>query len=260
MSRTSKEPEERGPQRLQKVLARAGVASRRGSEELIAQGRVTVNGETATLGQKVDPATDSIKLDGRKLTRPALERYLLLCKPRRCLTTVSDPEGRPTVMDLIPPALRRGLHPVGRLDFDTEGLLILSTDGDFSQRVAHPRHGCSKTYEVKVKGEPDPKAIERLRSGIVIFGKRTRPVEIRRIKDKRSGVNSRWSVRLSEGRTRQIREMFQRIGHPVQRLRRVAVGSVRDPRLAPGQFRDLTPDEISSLRDGENPSRHSPAR
>lgn len=251
MTDRSSESDRPTGERLQKILARAGVASRRGAEELIEQGRVTVNGKVAVLGQRADLSEDSIKFDGRRLARPALTRYLLLNKPRRTLTTLKDPEGRPTVLDLIPKALHKGLHPVGRLDFDTEGLLIMTTDGEFSQRIAHPRHGCSKTYEVKVKGQPDIKAIERLRAGIVIFGKRTAPVEIRKLKDKRSSTNTLWSVRLSEGRSRQIREMFQRIGHPVHRLKRVAIGTLRDDRLPPGSFRDLTADEVEALRTGE---------
>jgi pseudouridine synthase len=212
-------------------------------------------------------------------------RYLLLNKPRGCVTTVRDPEGRPTVMDLVPERLRRGLRPVGRLDFDTEGLLLLTDDGDFAMHLSHPRFGCKKTYEVKVKGMPDEPSLDKLRRGIPIEGRTTAPSEIR----PRLGVNTRrararrdaserrhleagdrtparersrtsrrapeaanaswWVVRLAEGRTRQIREMFMRIGHPVQKLRRVAIGPLRDARLPVGAWRELTEDEVRRLRE-----------
>lgn len=250
-SSSETEANEKGAgERLQKVLARAGVASRRGGEELIEQGRVTVNGRVARLGDKVDAAADAIKVDGRRIKLAQVARYLVLNKPRECVTTRSDPQGRATVLDLVPAGLRRGLFPVGRLDYDSEGLLLLTTDGDFAQRLTHPRHGCAKIYEVKVKGHPSEAALEKLRAGVVLRGRRTAPCEIRPLRkrhDRAAVANSWWSVRLSEGRTRQIREMFLRVGHPVQRLRRVAIGPLRAPRLALGSFRELTAAEVSRL-------------
>ncbi len=241
-------------ERLQKVLAHAGVGSRRQVEELIKEGRVTVDGRVAELGQRADLASEAVKVDGRRIQPSARpHRYVLLNKPRGCVSTVDDPEGRPTVVEVIPERFRAGLKPVGRLDFDTEGLLLLTDDGDFAHRVAHPRFGCTKTYEVKVRGRPTEAAIARLRDGILIDGRRTRPATITPrlgAKGSRHSVsNSWWSVTLGEGRTRQIREMFFRIGHPVQRLRRVAIGPLRDPQLSLGQWRDLEEHEVTLLRE-----------
>lgn len=239
-------------ERLQKLLARAGHGSRRGIEELIRQGAVTVNGQVATLGDKADPEKDAVKVNGRRVDVGAPEgRYLLLHKPPAVMSTRSDPEGRPTVMELVPPAFRKGLKPVGRLDFMTSGLILMTNDGDLAQRVAHPRYGCKKTYEVKVKGHPPEAKLEKLRKGITIDGRRTAPAEIEERRLPRgagSPETSWWTVNLSEGRTRQIREMFLRIGHPVQKLRRVAIGPVRDDGLPMGACRELTPKEVELLR------------
>ncbi|HXO40771.1 MAG TPA: pseudouridine synthase [Thermoanaerobaculia bacterium] len=272
-------------ERLQKILARAGIASRRKAEELIREGRVTVNGQLAGIGDKADLERDSVKLDDRRIQAPAVHRYLLLNKPRGVMSTISDPAGRPTVIDLVPPALRRALAPVGRLDFQTEGLLLLTDDGDLAQHVAHPSFGCWKTYEVKVRGRPADEQIERLRSGIVLEGRRTAPCRIAALpRSSRSSKSSRssrsgkaaaaarragagasggrrnprrepegdtsswWSVELGEGRTRQIREMFQRIGHPVQKLRRIAIGPVSDPDIPVGSLRELSEREVAALR------------
>ena len=249
---SGKGPSGRG-ERLQKALARAGVASRRGVEEMIREGRISVNDAPATLGQRVDLAVDAVKVDGRRVFERAGERcYVLLNKPAGCVSTRRDPEGRPTVLDLLPPRLRRGLVPVGRLDFETEGLLILTDDGDFAQRIAHPSHGCLKTYEAKVKGRPQASEIEKLRQGVVLYGKLRAPVSIEPrappAGPRDSVSNSWWTIELAEGKTRQIREMFFRIGHPVSRLRRVAIGPVADPRLPRGAWRDLTPQEVASLQ------------
>ncbi len=240
-------------ERLQKVLAHAGVASRRGVEEMIGEGRITVNGQLATLGQRVDLGADAVKVDGKRIVEPVGERrYLLVNKPAGYVSTLDDPEGRPTVMDLLPQRLRKGLAPVGRLDYETEGLLILTDDGELAQHIAHPRYGCIKTYEAKVKGRPEDVAIRRLRDGILLFGKRTAPADIAPrfgIKGARESVsNSWWTVKLGEGKTRQIREMFFRIGHPVNRLRRIAIGPVNDPRLVRGAWRELTDLEVEALR------------
>ncbi len=239
-------------ERLQKVLARAGVGSRRQVEELIRQGRVTVNGKPAVLGERADLAAAAVKVDGRRIRPAAAERrYVLLNKPRGCVSTLADPEGRPTVIELVPPRLRSGLKPVGRLDFETEGLLLLTDDGDLAHHLTHPRYGCTKTYEVKVKGRPSAALIERLRGGITLDGKRTAPVKI----EPRQGPaghrdsvrNSWWRMVLNEGRTRQIREMFFRIGHPVGRLRRVAIGPLTDAQLRPGEWRQLETREVELL-------------
>lgn len=240
-------------ERLQKLLARSGVASRRAAEEVIAEGRVTVNGVTATLGQKVDPESDAVKVDGRRIQPPAVCRYVLINKPTGVISTVKDPEGRPTVLELLPAGMRRGLVPVGRLDFDSEGLLLLTDDGDLAQHVAHPRYGCHKTYEVKVKGRPSSEVLAKLRGGIVLEGRRTAPARIEAHRPKASGgresvSNSWWRVVLGEGRTRQIREMFFRVGHPVNRLRRVAIGALRDEGLQPGAWRELGEQEVDMLR------------
>lgn len=250
-------------ERLQKVLARAGVASRRGSEDLIRQGRVTVNGQVPELGVKVDAELDSIKVDGRLIGAPPAKGYLLLNKPTGYLTTSSDPEGRPTVLELIAPRHRKNLVPVGRLDYLTEGLIVLTNDGDLAQRVAHPSHGCTKTYLVKVKGSPKPAALERLRQGVVVDGRRTSPAVVKEaeVRGKRAAKeNSWWTVEIAEGRTRQIREMFFRVRHPVQRLKRVAIGDVRDPKLPVGSYRELTEAEIESLRSGGRGSKRPPGR
>lgn len=238
-------------ERLQKIISQAGLASRRAAEEWIRQGKVTVNGAVAELGSKADPQRDAILVNGKRLQLPDRQFYFLLNKPASCVTSRSDPEGRSTVLDLIAPRFRKGLTPAGRLDFDSEGLIVLTTDGDLIQRITHPRYGCSKTYAVKVKGVPPDSQIRRLREGMVIDGKRTAPAEVsvrHKPRAAKGEKNSWWTVRLVEGRKRQIREMFFRIGHPVQRLIRVAIGDVSDPNLPIGSYRRLEPAEIESLR------------
>ncbi len=243
-------------ERLQKILSHAGIASRRKSEELIEQGRVTINGKIAVLGDRAISGEDSIKVDGRRLRAAPSHRYLLFNKPRGCLCTASDPQGRVTVLDLVPGGRQHGMHTVGRLDYNTEGLLLVTNDGDFSQRVAHPRYGCTKLYEVKVKGRPEEAGLKKLRKGILIEGRRTGPCRISAmaVSSSRPASNTWWKVSLSEGRTRQIREMFLRIGHPVQRLRRVGIGPLRDPKLPVGEVRDLKPGEVEALLAGSTKS------
>lgn len=239
-------------ERLQKILARSGVAARRKAEELIREGRVTVNGRVAAIGEKADSAHDTIKVDGRRIETARAHRYFLMNKPKGVLTAVADESGRPTVLDLVPPPMRSALVPVGRLDFHTEGLLVLTDDGDFAQRLSHPRYGCHKTYEVKVAGAPEAELLDRLRRGVVIDGRRTAPCRIERLRTTpvkgEEGGNAWLRVELAEGRTRQIREMFFRIGHPVQKLRRVAIGPVSDPRMPVGTLRELTEAELRALR------------
>ena len=198
-----------------------------------------VNGRVATLGEKADPESDAVKVDGKRVRpRSGPRTYLLLNKPKGFVTTVSDPEQRDTVLDLIPGQLRRGVKPVGRLDVQTEGLLLLTDDGDLARLVTHPSTGCAKEYRVKVSGVPDEKKLERLRAGIFLDGVRTRRCEIARISTTGGrGEGNAWlSVVLREGRSRQIRRMFETIGHPVSKLKRVAIGPIRDDRLPVGSL------------------------
>jgi 23S rRNA pseudouridine2605 synthase len=227
--------------RLQKILAESGVASRRTSERLMTEGRVTVNGQTVTeLGSKADPAVDDIRVDGRRIRRPERKRYLLLNKPRGFVSTRSDPQRRPTVIDLLK-GVREYVYPVGRLDYDSEGLLLLTNDGDLAARLTHPRHGVERVYEARVRGEPDARSIERLARGIVIDGRRTAPARARM-------THGAIELTLREGRKRQVRLMCEAIGHPVLRLKRVRFGPITDDRLKPGQFRELTPGEVARLK------------
>ncbi len=251
-------------ERLQKILARAGVAARRKAEDLMREGRVTVNGRIAVLGEKADPAVDTIKVDDKRIQCVTSHRYLLLNKPRGYLTAVEDDKGRPTVMQLVPQHWRKALIPVGRLDYQTEGLLLLTDDGEFAQRISHPRYGCHKTYEVKVKGTPDEAQLDRLRKGIVLEGRRTAPCRITWMKSTGSreeeGGNTWFAVELSEGRTRQVREMFFRIAHPVQKLRRVAIGPLKDTELPVGALRELSDRELMVLRKATDKVVAKPAR
>ena len=243
---------ERG-ERLQKFLAHAGVASRRASEELIRTGEVTINGRVAELGDRVAPG-DAVKV-GNKLVQQNVSARLVLAlnKPEGTITTRQDPEGRNTVFDLVPAKLRTGLLAIGRLDYGTEGLLLLTNDGELAQRVAHPRYGCTKTYRVKVRGEPEERSLDRLRRGLVLDGKRLQPATIERHqmtvsgKQRRAQKNTWWTVEIGEGRTRQVRKMFERIGHPVSRLQRVAVGPIRLGRLPKGELRELDESEVEAL-------------
>ena len=237
--------------RIQKLLARAGVASRRKAEDLIRQGRVIVNGEIATLGDKASFAQDAIRVDGKRIHAKEVNHYLLLNKPRGFVTTHSDPEGRKTVFDLVPPKFKTALVCAGRLDYDSEGLLVLTDDGELVQRLTHPRFGSKKEYAVKVRGIPTEVQLDRLRRGMVLDGKRTQPseIEMRRMPNRSRGEKNCWlNVTLTEGRNRQIREMFFRIGHPVQRLVRTSIGGLSDERLPPGALRELTRPEVSKLR------------
>jgi 23S rRNA pseudouridine2605 synthase len=237
------------PERLQKLISEAGIASRRKAEALILEGRVQVNGVVVTeLGTKADPATDHIKVDD-KLINPRLDRrelvYVLLNKPRGYLSTTSDPAQRPLAIGLLPADLRRGLHTVGRLDFNTEGLLILTNDGALTDFVA--RAGLvPKVYHAKVKGHPPAEQIARLRVGISIDGRRTRPAEVELIESTEAD-NAWYCITLREGRNQQIRKMFDAIGHSVVKLRRVSIGTVTDRGLPVGRWRPLTAEEVRRL-------------
>ncbi len=235
-------------ERLQKIIAASGTCSRRKAEELIREGRVTVNGHPAEVGQKADPERDHIKVNGR-MVRPERERrYLLLFKPREVMTTCDDPEGRPTVLDLLGKDVTQRVFPVGRLDYHSEGLLLLTNDGDFAERVTHPRYGVVREYLAKVRGDLSPAEHQRLLRGTRIEGRLVRPLEARRERGTRDGANSWWRVTITEGRTHEVRELFFRAGHHVQRLRRVAIGPLRDTVLKPGQYRELAESEVEALR------------
>jgi pseudouridine synthase len=238
--------------RLQKILSTAGVASRRAAEALIAQGRVMVNGRTVTeLGTKADPARDEIKVDGRRLKAPAGRRYILLYKPRGYITTRSDPQRRPTVLDLLTRGgVREYVYPVGRLDYDSEGLLLLTSDGDLAARLTHPRHGVEREYRVRVRGVPEDRLIERLARGVTVEGRRTAPatIALEKVIEAESGPQAVLSIVIREGRNRQVRHMCDAIGHPVVRLRRVRIGPITDDRIRPGEFRDLEAREVAALK------------
>lgn len=246
-------------ERLQKLIAQAGIASRRHAEELITAGHVTVNGVVVTeLGSKADPAQDHIKVKG-KLINPILSQrekvYVLLNKPKGYLSSVSDPEERPLVTELLPKSLGR-LHPVGRLDFNTEGLLLLTNDGEFTNFITSARNRVKKVYEVKVKGVPPEESIRTLRRGIVLDdGTRTAPAEIRRLEE--TGTNAWFEVVLHEGRNQQIRRMFDQIGHSVVKLRRSRIGFLRDDRLRPREWRLLEPTEVARFLKKEPERRQS---
>jgi 23S rRNA pseudouridine2605 synthase len=237
---TAPESEQGDGERLQKVLARAGLGSRRVCEELIADGRVTVDGSVAVLGRRVDVATARVEVDGILLpVAPGLV-YYLLNKPAGVITTASDPQGRPTVLELVPAEPR--VFPVGRLDLATEGLLILTNDGALAQLLAHPSHSVDKEYVAEVEGgTPAPGGLRRLRQGVELDDGPTAPAEV--------GVLSPGVLRLviHEGRNRQVRRMCEAVGHPVRRLVRTRIGPLRDTGLAPGRWRELTPAEVRAL-------------
>ncbi|MCL6515755.1 pseudouridine synthase [Alicyclobacillus sp.] len=231
-------------ERLQKVLARAGVASRRRCESLIAEGRVTVDGVVVTeLGTKVDPDLHEIAVDGRPVNR---ERpvCILLHKPTSYVTTVRDPQGRRTVLDLITGVDAR-LYPVGRLDYDSSGLLLLTNDGELTHRLLHPAHHVDKTYRVTVVGMPERSELERLRRGIPLEDGPTQPAQVRALR--LHPVESVLELTIHEGRNRQVRRMMEAIGYPVKRLKRVAFGPLVLGNLPPGRWRPLTPEEWAAL-------------
>ena len=241
-------------ERLQKIISRAGIASRRKAEAMILEGRVSVNGIVEReLGSKADEATAKILVDGKLIRAPRQGIYLVLNKPRGCVTTLSDPEGRPTVMDYLK-GIKERVYPVGRLDFHTEGLLLLTNDGEFANHVMAGAAGVPKMYHVKVAGRPEPASLDRLRQGIALEGRKTRPAEIRflpRDRGKQLGRESDnpWlEVVLREGRQNQVRRMFERIGNPVRKLKLVRIGPVELGSLPLGAHRPLTPEEIEGLR------------
>jgi len=236
--------------RLQKIISQAGVTSRRKAEDLIREGRVRINGKTVfELGTKADPDRDTIHVDGKRIEPKQPRISVLLNKPDGYITSLRDPEGRPTVKKLVDNIPVR-LYPVGRLDYHTEGLLILTNDGDFAQKIEHPSHALEKIYLAKVKGVPEENKINKLRVGIVLEGRKTLPAKIKVIETRK---NAWLEITIREGRQNQIRNMFEEIGHPVLKLKRVAIGQVRDDNLKPGEYRMLKPQEIKHLTGGKKP-------
>jgi len=241
-------------ERIQKILARAGIASRRAAEQVMADGRVTVNGETVReLGTKADVTTDDIRVDGVRIRPPADPVYLLLYKPRGVVTTRHDPEGRATVMGLVPPVA--GLFPVGRLDVGTEGLLILTNDGNFAQRVSHPRYEVPRVYQAKVRDVPSHETLARLTAGVRVEGERLAADHVRVLE---ADNNSWLELTLHEGKNHEVRRLMEAVGHPVSKLKRVAIGPVTIRGLGPGQFRHLTPQEVRGLTHGVRPAARPP--
>lgn len=233
-------------ERLQKIIAHAGVASRRKAEEFILEGRVKVNGkQVRELGTKADPLRDHIKVDGKLLRPPRNAIYLALNKPKNCITTVSDPQGRATVMELVK-GVKPRIYPVGRLDYHSEGLLLMTNDGEFAAGITSPANHLAKTYLVKVNGWLTEEQEERFREGgIPLHGRRTAPAGLRMVQ---RAPNPWYEVRLVEGRQNQIRIMFKYFGRLVEKLKRIKVGFLSVGRLKPGEYRPLTPAEVKRFR------------
>lgn len=238
--------------RLQKILSEMGIASRRKAEEMIMEGRVTVNGAVATIGMKADPFVDYIKVNGKLVAGPGIRTankvYYMFYKPRNVVSTLYDPEGRPTVKDYLK-GIRYRVFPVGRLDFDSEGLILLTNDGDFANKIMHPSKKIPKTYHVKVKGIIEEENIEKLRKGVRLEDGMTLPAEVRML---RRMINNSWiEITIREGRKRQVRRMLERVGHPVIRLIRVGVGPFKLGNLRPGEIKDIKEDLCYAIKDAE---------
>ena len=250
----SKQPSSRlvsSNEKLQKLLSQWGVASRRQSEQLICNGHITVNGVKAHIGQRANPAVDDIRIDGRPINpdnRPA-KRYVLLNKPRGVVSTCDDPQGRKTVIDLLPGELRQGdirLHPVGRLDTDSTGALLLTNHGQLTQTLTHPSHHIAKTYRVRVQGSPAAGLLEKWRNGVSLSGKMTAPAQVTVLHPKPPAL---LEIVLHEGRNRQIRRVAEQLGHPVISLHRSVIGSISLKDLPLGHCRELTSPEVKKLLD-----------
>jgi 23S rRNA pseudouridine2605 synthase len=234
-------------ERIQKIISAAGVTSRRAAEQLITEGRVRVNGQVVTeLGTKADPSKDHIKVDGKLINPHQPQTYLMLNKPAGFVTTMSDPEGRPTVQDLLK-GVKVRVYPVGRLDYNTEGLLLLTNDGDFAHLITHPQHEFPKTYLAKVKGVLEDSQIDSLEKGIYLDDGKTAPAKIKKIR--KEEANSWLEITIHEGRKRQVRRMFDRVGHSVIRLKRIRTGNQTLGDLPEGSFRYLTNDEVTGLKE-----------
>ncbi len=233
--------------RLQKIIAQAGLASRREAEKMIAEGRVVLNGAIVSeAGTKADPAKDHIRVDGKLLKKPSRKVYLMLNKPKRCITTRSDPEGRQTVMDLIT-GVKERVSPVGRLDYDTEGLLLLSNDGDLANALMHPKNEIEKTYWAKVRGQMSEATLLKVaRGGISLPTGKTAPCKIRPLH--KTQENGWVELILHEGKKREIRRVLERVGHPVVKLKRIAYAFLKLRGLASGSYRHLTTYEVKKLQ------------
>lgn len=232
--------------RLQKIIARAGICSRRKAEELIEEGRVSVNGRVVReLGVRADPTRDEIKVDGSTVRPWKKQVYIVINKPRGFVTTKKDEKGRQTVMQLLSGEETSALFPVGRLDLNSEGLLLITNDGDLADGLMSPRHKVTKTYLLRVRGVPDSKTLTRLKEGIMLEGVKTKPIRVTMIG---SGQNSWLKVWMQEGKKNQLRRMFKKVGHPVVRLKRVAIGNLELGDLEPGTYRRLTTHEIKELK------------
>jgi len=231
--------------RLQKILAEMGIASRRKAEEMIIEGRVTVNGKVATIGMKADLNRDHIKLNGKLLIRPEPKVYLIVNKPKGVVTSLHDPEGRPTIKDFLK-GVKYRVFPVGRLDYDSEGLLLLTNDGNFTYAVLHPSKKIPKTYLVKVREVLEDDEIEKLRKGIRLEDGVTAPAKVKRI---RKTENNSWlEITLHEGKKRQIRRMLDKVGHPVLKLKRIRINGIELGNLESGKYRYLMPDEVDKIK------------
>jgi pseudouridine synthase len=247
-------------ERIQKIIARSGLCSRRDADQMIADGRVTVDGRVATPGEKADLRTARIKVDGRAVKAPELLRYFLLYKPRAVMTTCDDPEKRKTVLDFVRPVVRERVYPVGRLDYHSEGLLILTNDGELAARIAHPRFGVVREYLVKIRGDLTTSEYHKLMAGTSVEGRHVKPQLAQRSSKVRGGKATWWRVEVSEGRSHEVRELFLCAGHHAQRLRRTAIGPLRDDTLKPGDFRTLTAKELALLRSASSKSKRSQTR
>jgi len=216
------------------------------------EGRVTVNGQTVTeLGSKADPDADDIRVDGRRVKTATARRYILMYKPRGYITSRSDPEQRPTVIDLLTTGgVREYVYPVGRLDYESEGLLLLTSDGELAERLMHPSHGVAREYHVRVRGVPARETLERLARGVALDGRKTGPAEVRigKLIETSAGGDAVLALVIYEGRNRQVRRMCDAVGHPVVKLKRVRIGPIHDPHIRPGEFRDLSEREITALK------------
>jgi 23S rRNA pseudouridine2605 synthase len=232
-------------ERIQKIISKCGIASRRKAEEMILEGLVTVNGRVATLGMKADIERDHIKVKGKLINKVEHRVYLMFYKPIRCLTSMYDPEGRPTVKDFLK-RVKTKVFPAGRLDYNSEGLLILTNDGDLANAILHPKNKIPKTYLVKIDGFLEDKDISKLERGIKLEDGITAPARVRRIKQLKA--NSWIEITIYEGRKRQVRRMLERVGHPVIKLKRIRIDGLSLGNLKPGEFRYLTPEEIKRLK------------
>lgn len=246
-----------GEERIQKIIARSGLCSRRDADQMIADGRVTVDGRVAKPGEKADSRTARIKIDGRAVKAPESLRYFLLYKPRAVMTTCDDPEERKTVLDFVRPVIPERVYPVGRLDYHSEGLLILTNDGELAARIAHPRFGVVREYLVKIRGDLTTSEYRKLMAGTSVEGRHVKPKLAQRSSKVRGGKATWWRLEVLEGRTHEVRELFLCAGHHVQRLRRTAIGPLRDDSLNPGDFRTITAKELALLRNASSKSKRS---